>query len=127
MSHTVAVKDLLLTNNVALVRAAKRMGTDVQTLSKENSVKLYTGAPYTAGSAVQLSGWKYPVVIKEDGGVVYDNYNGAWGSARLLDNFLQFYSVEVATIGAEEEGWMVRETLEKNGEIMLEMEEGMTR
>ena len=60
--------------------------------------RLYSEA--VEGFAVQLPGWRYPVVIdtrstEEETPIHYDNYNGAWGVLDQLNVLKQSYQVEL--------------------------------
>lgn len=123
MSHTVVIKDVKVTNAVALIAAAKRLGLEVRELSKTNPQRLFS-TNHDNGHAVQLKDWRYPIVIEKSGKIAFDNYHGAWGNQSQLDQFLQYYVTEEARLNAEAEGWLVRETVDqKTGEIILECEE----
>jgi hypothetical protein len=72
------------------------------------------------GHAVQLPGWRYPVVCDtEQGRVLFDNYGGNWGKRHELDKFMQMYSVEKARIEARKRGHSVTEQSLADGSIKL--------
>lgn len=58
------------------------------------------------GFAVQLPGWRFPIVI-QDGVIRYDNHQGYWGSLAELIKLRREYAIEVATRAAQAQGWMV--------------------
>ncbi len=77
------------------------------------------------GHAVQLPGWRYPVVCDTSAGIVaFDNYGGAWGERRLLDQFLQVYAVEKAKLEARKNGHTVSEQSLADGSIKLTVHVG---
>jgi len=117
MSHIVTVKTKV-TDTRALVEAAERM-EGVRVLG-EGSHRLYQGA--VDGLGIQLPGWNYPVVVKEDGTVVYDNYNGYWGDIDRLDELMQAYTVEKVKSEAALAGRFVDETVCENGDVVLRIE-----
>lgn len=56
------------------------------------------------GIGVMLSGWKYPLVVKENGSVTYDNYNGTWGNIDELNKLIAYYGLEKAKVEAQKQG-----------------------
>jgi hypothetical protein len=48
--------------------------------------------------------WNYPILIKEDGSIAYDNYNGYWGDIKVLEGFRRLYTENVAVKFAESTG-----------------------
>lgn len=44
---------------------------------------------------VNLAGWQYPIVIQEDGTVVFDNHEGHWGNIKELNGLVAEYGEEV--------------------------------
>ena len=81
------------------------------------SKKFYSSTEQ-ADIAIQLPGWKYPVVIN-DGKASYDNYNGSWGKQSTFDKMKQNYSTQVATKKARNMGYMVKETAQADGTVRL--------
>lgn len=72
------------------------------------------------GLAVQLPGWRYPVVCDSaTGKVQFDNYGGHWGKQVELDRFLQAYAFEIAQIEARRKGYAVTEQTLTDGSIKL--------
>ena len=62
------------------------------------------------GLAVELSGWRYPVVCEiATGTLKYDNYRGTWGEQEQLDRFMQAYACEKAKLEARRAGHIVTE------------------
>lgn len=79
---------------------------------------LYSGE--VSGLAVELPGWKYPIVCDTAAGSVqYDNFGGVWGDARELNRFLQAYAVEKARLEARKCGHSVTEQILASGSIKL--------
>jgi len=118
MSHKVTLKTKYK-NRVALKRALDTLGIAYQ---EDRSVKFWSSR--ARGLAFQLAGWKYPVVVKDDGEVVFDNYNGVWGKVDRLADVTREYAMEVAKEQAWNMGWTVTtETLE-NGETVITLSDG---
>ena len=102
MSHTMNI-NLELHDKDALLAACQRLGLTMQ----EGRHRLYQTEE--EGISVRLPGWKYPVVIKEDGSVAYDNYNGSWGKEEELNKLKAYYGLEKAKIEARKRGYSVYE------------------
>jgi hypothetical protein len=82
------------------------------------TIKLYSDT--ATGLAVQLPGWRYPVVCDTPTGQIkFDNFNGHWGAQPELDKFLQAYAVEKALIEARKHGHTVTEQPLTDGSIRL--------
>jgi len=103
MSHTMNIQ-LELHDKDALLAACERLGLTMT----EGRHKLY--ASTEEGIAISLPGWKYPVVVKGDGTVAYDNYNGRWGDISQLNKLKAYYGLEKAKIEARKKGYSVYET-----------------
>lgn len=118
MSHTMNIKTQL-TDVEALKRACVRVGARELGL---DTFKLYK--THSEGRGVQLAGWNYPIVIKADGTIDYDNYNGAWGDERRLHELEAAYSLEKAIYDAWALGYRTVEGTDKDGNLTLEIETG---
>jgi hypothetical protein len=114
VSHIVQIKTQV--RDVRAVRAAcERLGLSEPI---EGTFKLFTDS--ASGLAVQLPGWRYPVVCDTASGEVkYDNFVGRWGNQSQLDAFLQMYAVEVTKIEARKKGHTVTEQPLSDGSIKL--------
>jgi hypothetical protein len=89
MSHVVTIQTQIR-DPVAVTAACQRLGLPPPVVG---TFKLFTTTE--TGLAVQLSGWKYPVVCDlEHGSLKFDNYGGRWGDSQQLDQFLQGYAAE---------------------------------
>ena len=114
MSHLVTVKTEVR-DPIAISAACRRLGYAEPVQGK---FKLFTSE--AAGLAVQLPDWRYPVVCDTNAGTIaMDNYNGAWGERKLLDQFLQMYAVEKAKLEAHKNGHSVTEQPLTDGSIKL--------
>ena len=114
MSHIVQIQTQV--RDAEGVRAAcRRLGLAEPVLG---TFPLFSAV--ASGVAVQLPGWKYPVVCQLDTGQVqFDNFQGNWGEQKELDGFLQSYAVEKAKIEARRKGHSVTEQLLQDGSIKL--------
>jgi hypothetical protein len=114
VSHIVTIKTEVR-DSEAVHAACKRLGFDEPL---HGTVRLFDGE--ATGLLVRLPGWLYHAVIQTDTGQVqYDNYEGQWGEPRHLDDFLQAYALEKATIEARKQGYGVYEQPLADGSIKL--------
>lgn len=134
MSHTtkvnVEIKDLEMVEKTCQELAAKGFRFE-----RTNQVRLFEGGKTEeCVAAVYIDGretvdqygnkkiegkWQYPIAIKEDGSVAYDNYNGQWGDIKEFDNFRQLYTENVAVKFAESTGRRVLHREVVNGSVTL--------
>ena len=114
MSHIVMIKTQIK-DALAVAAACQRLGLAAPV---EKTVRLFSAQ--ATGLAVQLPGWRFPVVCDlASGQVQYDNYGGRWGEQKQLDKFLQAYAVEMARIQARKRGHSVTEQTCADGSIKL--------
>lgn len=114
MSHIVRI-DTQIRDPVAVASACHRLQLPVPV---HGTTKLYSDT--ATGLAVQLPGWRYPVVCDlANGQIKFDNFNGHWGAPPELDKFLQAYAVEKALIEARKHGHTVTEQPLTDGSIRL--------
>jgi len=78
VSHTILLKNVRVSQQAARA-AAHRLGWAVSATDKE-TVKFFDGSIHV-GLSVKLPGWKFSLVVKEDGSLAYDNFHGNWGNA----------------------------------------------
>ena len=114
LSHIVEIETQV--RDVEAVHAAcRRLRLRVP---KHGTVKLFSGE--VTGWAVELPGWRYPVVCRlETGQLQYDDYGGRWGEQAQLGRFLQAYAVERAKLEARRQGHLVTEQALSDGAIKL--------
>ena len=119
MSHIVTIK--------TEVRDATAVRSACRRLSLSDPVpgttRLFSGE--ASGMAVELPGWRYPLVCDVTNGQLrYDNYGGDWGDQQQLDRFLQAYAVEKARTEARRQGHNVTEQQLADGSIRLSINLG---
>lgn len=102
MSHTMNI-EIELHDRAALEAACQRLGVRMI----EGIHRLYQTVE--EGIGICLPGWKYPVVVKDDGSVAYDNYGGSWGNISEFNKLRAYYGVEKAKIEARKRGYSVQE------------------
>ena len=114
MSHIVSIQTQVR-DPVAIVAACRRLGLATP---EYQTVKLFSST--ATGLAVQLSGWRYPVVCElSSGQIKFDNYNGQWGNPAELGQLLQMYAVERTKIEARKKGHTITEQALNDGSLKL--------
>ncbi|MFN3152488.1 DUF1257 domain-containing protein [Bremerella sp.] len=114
MSHIVTIRTQVR-DLEAIRQATRRLQLPEPTFGE---VQLFSERK--TGWAIQLRDWRYPVVANlESGRVDYDNFEGRWGKQQELDQFLQRYAVERATIVARKQGHTTTEQTLVDGSIKL--------
>ena len=114
MSHLVTITTEVR-DQVALQAACRRLKL-VEPV--QGTFKLFSAQ--ATGLAVQLPGWRFPVVCQlETGQLQFDDYEGRWGERRHLDALLQTYAVELAKLAARRNGHTVTEQPLSDGSIKL--------
>lgn len=114
MSHIVTLKDVKMQDKNVLKAACGRLGLRMQ----EGQHRVFSRT--VEGIGVFLPNWSYPAVVKADGTVDIDNYNGSWGKMEEFDRFAQAYSTEVVKAAFWSQGHCVTETFnETSKEIEL--------
>ena len=116
MSHLVTVQTQVR-DPVAITSACARLELSVPA---NRTVRLYLSE--LTGLAVELPGWRYPVVCLTDiGELKYDNFGGRWGGPGELDRFIQAYAVEKAKLEARKQGHSVSEQQLADGSIRVQI------
>jgi hypothetical protein len=119
MSHVVTI-ETKVRDRLAVDQACRRLGLPA---AESGTFQLFSDT--VSGLAVQLRGWRYPVVCALDSGELrLDNYMGRWGSQLELDRFLQMYAVEMARIEARKQGHTVTEQQLPDGSVKLTIQVG---
>jgi hypothetical protein len=114
MSHIVSIRTEVR-DRIAVARACHRLELPQPV---EGEAKVFT--TLRKGLLVRLNDWEFPIVCDLNSGAVdYDNFEGHWGEPKRLDEFLQAYAVEKATLEARKRGHSVVEQSLPNGSIKL--------
>jgi hypothetical protein len=114
LSHIVTIRTEVR-DREAVSRACRRLELPEPV---EGEVKVFT--TWKKGLLVQLKGWEFALVCDlASGQVEFDNYEGHWGDRKRLDEFLQAYAVEKATLEARRKGYSVVEQPLPDGSIKL--------
>jgi len=119
MSHIVQI-NTEVRSEAAVQAACKRLHLPP---AKRGTFELYNSKE--TGLGIELPKWRYPVVADtESGRLSFDNYEGRWGDQEYLDQFLQRYAVEAATIAARKQGHSVVEQRLGDGSVKLTVNVG---
>ena len=114
MSHIVQIQTEVR-SEAAVQAACKRLHLPPAT---RGTFKLYSSTE--SGLGIELPKWRYVVVANtETGQLRFDNYEQKWGQQEYLDQFLQRYAVEAATIAARKKGHSVVERQLRDGSVKL--------
>jgi hypothetical protein len=114
VSHLVSIQTQVR-EPLAVTAACSRLKLDAPT---HRTVRLFSAEE--TGLAVELPGWRYPVICEtETGQVKYDNFSGRWGDQSQLDRFLQAYAVEMVKLQARRQGQTAIEQPLADGSIRI--------
>ena len=91
MSHTLRSKDLRIDRQAAQLAAAY-LKLPAQAQARH---RFYDGT-VAEGTLVSLPGWQRPIVIQENGEVIYDNMQGHWGNILELEKFVGYTLAQMA-------------------------------
>lgn len=118
MSHTVKVK-VNMTDKSLIIAVAKKLGYHCE----EGRHRQYGGEQ--EGLGISLPGWRFPVVIQDNGEMAYDNFNGNWGSMEEFNKFQAHYGAEKVRSEALRMGYEVTESYnEQTSDIELTINVG---
>lgn len=120
MSHIATVKVKI--KDIDAVRAAcQELGLQLE--EGKISKKVYDGT-IKGNLAIQLPGWRYPMVIDtEKGEAAFDNYEGMWGDMKEFEKFQQHYSKHVVLGQFEGGEYTINEETTEDGTIEITMEQ----
>lgn len=99
MSHTVRVV-VQLQNKEALAASVRALEG---TVLGDGSHRLYAGAEN--GFGFTLLDWRFPLVLKEDGTLAFDDFHGSWGNVADISRLRERYALEAARQAASAQGW----------------------
>ncbi|MDG6027346.1 MAG: hypothetical protein E3K40_11685 [Candidatus Brocadia sp.] len=114
MSHTMDIL-MELHDRRALEAACRRLRL------KMEYGKHQLHATTEEGMGIFLDGWRFPLVIKNEGIISYDNYNGHWGSLQKLHELEAYYGLEKARLEAQLKGYDYQETVTSDNMPRLEI------
>lgn len=110
MSHKatldVQFKDLEVLEKVL---ADQKIEHQIAAAGEEVTAQLYQGAEKGVAT-LKLPQWRYPIVVKADGSITFDNYNGHWGDLDDLNKVRQDYALGVTTKQASRQGLRIKAT-----------------
>ncbi len=64
-------------------------------------------------------GWRYPVMVQEDGKLICDTFNGSWGKMEEFDKIRNSYIKELTIKNMKKKGYYLSKTVDENGEVEL--------
>ena len=106
MSHTAQIA-ADYADETALAAAVKAIGGH---LGGRGEHRLYSSRE--TGLAIVLPGWSYPIVVRADNTLAYDDYHGTWGNVADLDRLHEEYSWALTEIAAQAQGWQTERTVD---------------
>lgn len=118
MSHLLTIKTEIK-DMEALASAVEALGGHVLGMGK---YLVYT--QWVEGLGIRLPGWYYPVVLKEDGSLAFDNDRGRWGDPARLDELRSRYTIEAARLAATRLGWVSE--VQPDGKLVIYHPDGGT-
>ena len=114
MSHIVTV-ETMLKNPASISKACKRL----KWKCVEKGVGVFYNGSSESGCVVNPTDWKYPIVIKKDGVVDVDTYNGSLGDINDLSRLKQYYALEETKTTLSTQGLYGYEEEHEDGSITL--------
>jgi hypothetical protein len=100
MSHTVKVKVELKDKSLLGTAVVEMQGT----VLGEGTHRLYQGNE--TGFGFTLPKWSFPLVLKDNHELAFDDYNGSWGDRADVEHLTQRYAIHAAKQAAEAQGWL---------------------
>ena len=104
MSHCTTI-DVKIKDINILKKVCKKLNLEM----KENSKFRFYDGKTECGTEIKLPNWQYPIIIKNNGEVIFDNYNGNWGDIKELNLLKQHYAVEKTKLIAIKNGYTFQE------------------
>lgn len=117
MSHIATVR-IKIKDMQALEAVCRELNIPAEI--KTQQVSLYSGS-VDAVASIRLPGWTYPVAIKADGTLQFDNYGGKWGAQAELNRILRRYSERITVNQARRMGLTVRRHEQPDGSVVLRL------
>lgn len=116
MSHLVSIQTQVR-DPIAVTAACARLKLPAPV---HRTVQLFSAEE--TGLAVELPGWRYPVVCQtESGNLKFDNFQNRWGHQSELERFLQAYAVEMVKLQARRQGRTAIEQPLADGSIRVQI------
>jgi len=122
MSHISTFK-----HKVSDINAFKKVclahGIDIKEAKQGESISGNFWKDQTARGVakVQLSKWRYPLIICEDGSILYDNFGSQTGSMDQFGDLLQDYNIEVVKQKVDTTLWDNISIEKENGDIQMKL------
>lgn len=113
-SHTVTVS-IQIRDKGPLGAAVLAMGG---TVIGDGIHKLYSGNR-EEGFGFKLPGWRYPLILKSDNTLAYDDFGGHWGNTADIATLTARYAIEAARQAADQQGWNAEDQADGSLKISL--------
>jgi hypothetical protein len=118
MSHTVTVETQVKDIRI-LEQVCQELGFGFRQINADDAIKFYDGTSHTEGHAIDIPGWRYPVVVDSQGKMAFDNYSGRWGNESQLHVLRQKYTESVTIKTLKSRGAKFKRTQRDDGSIVL--------
>lgn len=118
-SHTVTV-EVQFKHPEALAAAVQSMGG---TWLGPGTHKLYS-RNQEAGHGFTMPNWTYPLVLREDNTLAFDDYHGSWGNVEDIKKLTGRYAIESARQAADQQGWTSQD--QADGSLIITHPSGAT-
>lgn len=116
-SHTVTV-EVQVKDKGPLGAAVEAMGG---TVLGDGTHKLYSNN-CESGFGFTLPCWRYPLILRDDGTLAFDDYHGHWGNPEDLKKLTARYAIEAARQAADVQGWNAED--QHDGSLKIEHPSG---
>lgn len=114
MSHVIKA-NLEIKDQDLFTQVAHDLGFQVGLIT---SVQMYNRQ--VTGMPVHLPGWTYPVIVTQEGHLLYDNYGGQWGDQIHLQELIQAYAQAQVEQEARQVGqYILSQEQEADGTLVL--------
>lgn len=104
MSHCTTI-DVKFKDINILKKVCKKLNLSIE----EKSYQKFYDGKVEHGTKIKLPNWQYPIIVKPNGEIIFDNYNGHWGDESELNLLKQHYAVEKTKLIAIKNGYTFQE------------------
>lgn len=112
MSHTVTIT-VEWKDRESLKLAVEAMGG---TVIGEGRHQLFSSQS-EIGLGFTLPNWRFPLILKTDNTLAFDDYHGQWGNVADITTLKEHYTIEVGRAAASQQGWMSE--IQTNGTLLI--------
>ncbi|MGD9156883.1 MAG: hypothetical protein PVG39_00620 [Desulfobacteraceae bacterium] len=83
--------------------------------------EFYRDQTHSGVAKIELSKWRYPLIIDEEGRIHYDNFGSQTGSMDQFGDLLQDYNMEVVKQNIDTTLWDNITIEQQNGDIQMKL------